>query len=212
MRGHYLRVQDAAELLGVSPATIRWYSLQGWLPTYRVGRGQVAHRRFRYADVKVLAERTGRFIPDEPRWDSSTAIDLDMAAQYLGLSPRYLVDGGWLKPGDQLGWDDLVRLERKIYPAPEPLEWMAGDEKKEGLPMMSSAAERGCGCGPRAMKGMHGPMRGHGPKWGLSEPGENASLLALRRAKRHLEVEKADLEDQIAEIDRRIAQHPDNQA
>lgn len=57
MVGHYVRVQDAAAFLGVSPATIRWYSLRGWLLPQWVGRGRVAHRRFLYADLQRVAHR-----------------------------------------------------------------------------------------------------------------------------------------------------------
>lgn len=34
-------------------------------------------------------------------------------------------------------------------------------------------------------------------------------LLALRSAQRHLEVKKADIEDRIADLDRKIKAHPD---
>jgi excisionase family DNA binding protein len=203
MVGHYLRVQDAATLLGVSPATVRWYAAQGWLPAYRVGRGRVFHRRFRYSDVQAVARRTGRFIPDEPQWDFTATITPDMAATYLGLSVRYLTDSGWLTPGQTLHGDELMALERQIYPKPEPNE-----DFEEGAAMMSMACERGLGCGPRSRHGRHGAHRG---AWGEFAPADDASLLALRRAKRHLEAQKADLEDQIAELERRIAQHPDNQ-
>jgi excisionase family DNA binding protein len=47
MFGHYLRVQEAALLLGVSPATVRWYSKQYGLQAYRIGQGQIQHRRFK---------------------------------------------------------------------------------------------------------------------------------------------------------------------
>jgi len=96
-----------------------------------------------------------------------------------------------------------MELERRIYPKPEPMT-----EFEEGAAMMSMPCERDFGCGPRAMRGRRGS---HHAAWGGWTPGDDASLLALRRAKRHLEAQKADLEDQIAELERRIAQHPDNQ-
>ncbi|MCL5971200.1 MAG: helix-turn-helix domain-containing protein [Firmicutes bacterium] len=214
MIGHYLRVQDAAELLGVSPVTVRWYSQQGWLPTYRVGRGRVSHRRFKYGDVTAVARRTGRFIPDEPRWDQASDISLEMAAQYLGLSSRYLVDSGWLEPGVRMKWSDLSNLECRIYPEPDGA-W--NDKNGErGLPMLGNAEEQHCGCGGHGGHGSQGGMRGRmqgrrGPGWEQSEvPSQEASLLALRRAKRHLEAKKADLEDQIQDLEQRIAKHPDN--
>jgi excisionase family DNA binding protein len=105
MVGHYLRVQDAARLLDVSPATIRRYSLQGWLPAYRVGHGPGGHRRFLYADLQTLARRTGRFIPNEPEWDQGQSLTVDHLAQYLGLSVRYLLVSrmGFIRGGVELG-------------------------------------------------------------------------------------------------------------
>ncbi len=219
MVGHYLRVQDAARLLDVSPATIRWYSLQGWLPAYRVGHGPGGHRRFLYADLQALARRTGRFIPDEPEWDQGQSLTVDHVAQYLGLSVRYLLDNGWVSSGTEWNWEGLRTLERQIYSEPErPIA-----VEKEGESSMMMESERGCGCHGEGMHRQHeeggwrsGPMHGgpgrqghHGMAGRLA--GEEASLMMLRRARRHLEVQKADLEDQIEDLERRIASHPDTQ-
>lgn len=211
--GHYVRVQEAAALLGVSPATIRWYSLHGWLPTYRVGRGQVAHRRFLYTDLQRVATRTGRFLPDEPGWDSTVPITIEMAAQYLGLSARYLIETGWMKPGMILAWKDLMALEQQIYRVPaESLD--RSDNSKEAIPMMMEPLmmNKRCGCqsGNMAQSSEAAPATGTKGGWPSADlPPEGASLLALRRMKRHLEVQKSDLEDQLAELERRIQTHPD---
>lgn len=209
MAGHYLRVQEAAALLGVSGATIRWYSLQGWLPTYRVGRGRVSHRRFRYTDVQAVARRTGRFLADEPRWDPTVPITLEMAAQYLGLSARYLVEAGWWLSGAVMPWEQLTALEQQIYPAaegpgaPDPIA-----QKDGGIPMMQMMMDRRCGCGKHAEGGGRGTTS---PGWPAADrPPDDANLMALRRAKRHLEARRADLEDEIAELEQRIRLHPDN--
>lgn len=208
MTGRYLRVQEAAALLGVSPATMRWYSLQGWLPTYRVGRGRVSHRRFRYSDLQAVARRTGRFLAEEPRWDPTVPVTLEMAAQYLGLSARYLVETGWAVPGAVMTWEDLVALERQIYSTAEVSSASGPTVYKDGeIPMMQMMMER-CSCGPQTHGRHHGGPRSGWPE--ADRPQEDASIIALRRAKRHLETQKADLEDQIAEIEERIRLHPDN--
>lgn len=207
MFGHYVRVQEAARILGVSPATIRWYSLQGWLPTYRVGRGAVAHRRFRYQDVQAVAVRTGRFVPDEPRWDQAVPITIDMAAQYLGLSARYLTESGLVRGGQVLNWDDLCDLEQHIY---GPAIRKEGPSMMMTEPMMEQC---GCRMGKRgASPNKSGAMGASKDRWPTDElPPNEASLMVLRRAQRHLATQKADLEDQLAELERRIQTHPDNQ-
>ncbi len=213
MVGHYVRVQEASALLGVSAATIRWYSLQGWLPTYRVGRGQVAHRRFRYPDLQRVAARTGRYLVDEPAWNRTVPITVEMAAQYLGLSPRYLTATG-VMPGTVFSWDGLMALEQQVYSCPqEPGD--GPDAVKEDIPMMKERM-MGQACGCRGGKTTPVPLEAESAAvakggWPSTElPAEGASLLALRRTRRHLEVQKADLEDQLAELERRIQAHPEN--
>ena len=229
MAGRYLRVQEAAALLGVSPVTIRWYSRQGWLPTYRVGRGQVAHRRFRYADIEAVARRTGRFLAAEPRWETTVPVTLDMAAYYLGLSARYLIETGAATTGARMTWEDLIDLEHQIYgttPAvadptqhvqekeDKPMRMMmercgSGPHGTEGDRPMGPMMRERCGCGPRGRGGPGREEKGAG--WPEADrPRDDASLLMLRRAQRHLETQRADLEDQIAEIAERIRLHPDN--
>lgn len=211
MVGHYVRVQEAAHILGVSPATIRWYSLQGWLPTYRVGRGAVAHRRFRYHDLHGVAVRTGRFVPDELRWDQTVPITTEMAAQYLGLSARYLTMIGLVTAGQILSWDDLLDLEQRIY-APTTRVPDASNSLEEETSMMMEQ----CGC----RSGKRGASLGNADagiaakgKWPTDDlPPNEASLMVLRRTQRHLATQKADLEDQLAELERRIQAHPENQS
>ncbi len=215
MFGHYVRVQEAARILGVSPATIRWYSLQGWLPTYRVGRGVVAHRRFRYQDVQGVAARTGRFVPDEPHWDQTVPITIDMAAQYLGLSARYLTESGLVRGGQVLSWDDLFNLEQHIYGPASSVPAESELRKEEPSMMMTEPMMEQCGCrmGKQgASRNEAGAMRASKGRWPTDElPPNEASLMVLRRAQRHLATQKADLEDQLAELERRIQTHPDNQ-
>jgi len=54
-----LTVTEAAELLGVSCASIRRYANEGKIKVYRVGSGR--HRRFRKRDVLEYLERNSEF-------------------------------------------------------------------------------------------------------------------------------------------------------
>ncbi len=225
--GHYLRVQEAAALLGVAPPTIRWYSAQGWLPSYRIGRGQVAHRRFLYKDVENLAVQLGRPIPEEPVWDENVPVTREMAAQYLALSPRYLTEAGLVNPGQQFTWEQLQDLACQVYQQAEA--GRATESGTQGTTAPADHKEESTMAGMAAGMHMHGPGRrgfvgGPGPwgrqgwggegwsgeGWGFSTP-DPTDLLALKAAKRHLEAHKADIEDRIAQIDKMIASHSDNQ-
>ena len=54
----YLRVKDAAEFLGVSPNTIRNWSREGKLKTFRNPIN--GYRLFRKTDLKKLLDETSR--------------------------------------------------------------------------------------------------------------------------------------------------------
>ncbi len=58
----WVSLRQAAELLGVHPATVRNWADHGDLPSRRTPGG---HRRFRRADVTHLAERTDELQPSE---------------------------------------------------------------------------------------------------------------------------------------------------
>lgn len=191
--GRYLRVGEAAELLRLAPATVRWYALQGRLPAYRVGQGPgPGHRRFRFDDVAALARELGAEAPNGPAAPRpGSTVDRQQAAAYLGLSDRFLKEAGLWPQGDTLTAEELTALERRIYPAPANL----GPEEEN-------------------MHGRHGP-RWYDPRWsdprwhggcrgGWLEELEDVDALALRSIKRHLEARKADLEDRLAEVDKRL--------
>ncbi len=227
--GHYLRVQEAASLLGVAPPTIRWYCSQGMLPTYWIGRGTTGHRRFLYQDVETLARELGRGIPAERVWDREGVWKLKDAALYLGLSTKFLVDGGFVKSGVELTWEQLQEVERSIYgdkyDAAHETDFTKGTGDDE-VEHNSMDGMRGCKHG----HGMHDPMerldrrsrpefgrRANGrmiPPWPPMSPWQASKidptdLLALKSAKRHLEAQKADIEDQIEDLVRKIESHPD---
>lgn len=194
MPRRYLRVNEAAELLGVAPVTVRWYAAQGKLPVYRVGRG-IGHRRFRYADVEHLALTLDRVIESEWPWDRSIPVTRQMAAQYLGLSSRYLSEEGHWPSGETRSFAELEALEVVIYKEPQR-EGRAPGKKEEDM-----WDTQGMG-----MHHRHGHGRGGCPGrgWMRSETLEEADSLTLRSMKRHLEAAKADIEDRLAEIGKRI--------
>ncbi|PSR37911.1 MAG: hypothetical protein C7B44_01410 [Sulfobacillus thermosulfidooxidans] len=215
MFGHYLRVQEVAVLLGVSPATVRWYAKQYSLPTYRIGQGQVQHRRFKYEDVQRLALQLGKALPPEPLWDANGSLSPADAAKYLGLSLKFLVDGHYLIPGQKLTAQDLQQVEAVIYHL-DPDESIQSTEKGE-IAMMNHAEQ--CCQGRHGMHHNMGPG-GHGMQGGrrnhrggmMPNPFfDPEDLLSLKSMKRHLEAQQADIADRISEIDKLIANHPDNE-
>lgn len=214
MFGHYLRVQEAALLLGVSPATVRWYSKQYGLQAYRIGQGQIQHRRFKYGDVQRLALNLGKALPPEPLWDATGPLSPADAAKYLGLSLKFLVDGHYLTPGQKLSQDELLRVETAVY-RPDSEE-NAHTTNTEGEPMMMNN-NAGCCQGHHGMNQGMGPMgQGmRGSKMHRSGMMQNPfydpeDLLSLKSMKRHLEAQQADIADRIGEIDKLIANHPDS--
>ncbi len=54
-----LTVAEAAELLGVSCASIRRYANEGKIKVYRIGSGR--HRRFKKRDVLEYLEKNSEF-------------------------------------------------------------------------------------------------------------------------------------------------------
>ncbi len=117
----------------------------------------------------------------------------------------------------------LVALERQIYGTSQPIQEKGdkpmtpmmrerggcGPHGTEGDQPMGPMMRERCGCGPRARGGPFREEKAAG--WPEPDrPRDDASLLTLRRAQRHLETQRADLEDQIGEIAERIRLHPDN--
>ena len=224
MPGHYLRVQEAASLLGVAPPTIRWYCGQGMLPAYWIGRGQTGHRRFLYADVARLGKRLGRIVPAERAWDPDARLTLREAAEYLGLSDKFLVGAGFAASGAGMSWAELKDLERAVYgdgAGVDSGERETGEEggesevEHEEANMRERHGDRRPGHharrGPGAwwMQGASACEPWQAPARWRTEEVDPADLLALKSAKRHLEARRADLEDQIAELTRQIENHPD---
>ncbi|MFW6139033.1 MAG: helix-turn-helix domain-containing protein [Spirochaetota bacterium] len=54
-----LTITEAAELIGVSCASLRRYANEGKIKVYRIGPGR--HRRFRKRDVFEFLERSSEF-------------------------------------------------------------------------------------------------------------------------------------------------------
>jgi len=220
MMGHYLRVQEAASLLGVAPTTIRWYCAQGLLPMFWIGRGQTGHRRFLYSDVEALGKHQGRSLPPEKTWDRDSIWNLKAIAEYLGLSDKFLIGTGLVASGAEMAWGDLQQLEREIYDnkANETDEENGDDMVNESMmenPMFNKGhGNRDHVHGHHPHKGGHW-MGAHNfapwtsrMRWQPSTM-DPTDLLALKSAKRHLEAQKADLEDLITELTRKIESHPD---
>jgi hypothetical protein len=244
--GHYLRVQEAASLLGVAPTTVRWYCTQDWLPTYWVGRGQVGHRRFLYSDVEALGKRLGRVIPPEKDWSVQSEWDVSALSEYLGLSTKFLTSIGVAQPGMKFTRDEVQQVESEIYGRTEESYGKTEDKEEErelqmetdgGMMGARKHGRREHNHGGREHRGgpgfsHHGPW-GFGPNrdprlnpqfgfapdrrvvpgWGAAQDWldniDATNLLALKQSLRHLEAQKLDLEDVIAELKKKIEMHPD---
>lgn len=208
MLGHYVRVQEAAALLGVATPTIRWYCSQGLLPTYWIGRGQMGHRRFLYSDVSDLAQQLGRTVVPEREWATSEEWGLKIISEYLGLSGKFLVDAGFIESTAKLTWDAVKRLEQEIYGQDGEIadgETHGGrHHTHEGrFPHQHRIAELGQGQHPRGNPIVLDPF---GPplRWNLHNV-DRMDIIMLNSVKRHLEAHKMDLEEKISEINHRIS-------
>lgn len=209
----YLRMGEVAELLGVAPPTVRWYALQGRLPAYRVGRGSgPGHRRFRYADVAQLGAELGKDLPpwEAPAWPADEPIRRHDAARFLGVSSRFLVDAGYWPGTDAVSAGELDALERQLYPAPSNVGPEEGRmDAMHGMHGMHGMQGRHGGYGPEAGMGRGGRGPGAGYGQGFMSRLDELDALALRSLKRHLEAEKADLEDRLAEVEHRLSRADD---
>ncbi|MCA9960866.1 MAG: helix-turn-helix domain-containing protein [Anaerolineales bacterium] len=101
MDNDWLNLSEAAELLGVHPATVRAWSDRGELPMQRTPGG---HRRFRRADVEA---RTA--VPDRTQLTGANILIQNM----LGKARLELVEGeADLQPWHQ-GLDEAVKKEHR---------------------------------------------------------------------------------------------------
>lgn len=203
-----------------------------------MGSGQVGHRRFLYGDVEALGKRLGRIIPPEPDWSAQSDWNLSMLAEYLGLSTRFLTNVGIATTGMQFTWEQVQDIERTIYGSVsrDHIETEDDEMQENEHPMEDHGYQRGasahCGPGhqppfgpgfmgfgphrdprrdPRMKPGRRGAMQALRPMqdWIDMDQLDATNLLALKRALRHLEAQKLDLEDVIAELKKKIEMHPD---
>ncbi|MCY0885495.1 MAG: hypothetical protein OWV35_06365, partial [Firmicutes bacterium] len=143
---------------------------------------------------------------------------VEEAAAYLGVSPRFLWNAGFLS--SQRGFltgADILALETSLYaPAGEGTAWLpatAGAETPEGgEERMHHHGMHGEMRGGVGRSFMGGPMAGGpmaarawagrgGPCWEDWDENEPHSVLWLRSLKRHLEARKADIEDRLAWVE-----------
>lgn len=215
MERKYWPLEMVARRLGLKPPTLRRWVDEGRIRAVRLG-GTGGHRRIPYQEVARLAAERG-----EPQWPPLEAPDpaaryrVGEAAFYLGVSPRFLWNAGFLaSQGGLLTGADILALESSLYDpgaqatpvGPEP--WPAEDDTEGGEDIMHG--HHGMHGGMRGGMGrgsMGGPMaasawggRG-GPCWQDWDAEDSHSVLWLRSMKRHLEARKADIEDRLAWVE-----------
>jgi len=199
MQAKYLRVKEAAELLGVSPSLVRLLTDQGVLATARVGRG-AGHRRILFPSLREYAESRGRPLPERPEPDPDGSYTVEEAALYLGLSSRFLVDTYLFTGALTLTGREIRELEASIYGEPEEVEEMygAGYHRHAGFgPGHGLGVGAGHGPGFGAGHG-RGYGRGFGPfGWDPEWEARPLSALSLRALKRHLEAARDNIDERL---------------
>lgn len=205
----YLRIGEAARMLGVGPGRIRMLAASGKLPTLRVGTG--GHRRIPAAAVAAMQNLEGSAMElMTPVADNIYTVE--EAAHYLGVTARFLWNSGWLaSQRGKLTGAEIQTLEQGLYgPEPDPIGDSAGDREQEGG---AHHMNRGMGGPFGGGWEMMWDILGNAPWrnfWNPDEDGSHRySELGLRSMKRHLEAARDNLDDRIQWIDEQLKKMAD---
>lgn len=107
----WLNLSEAAEVLGVHPATVRAWSDRGDLPTQRTVGG---HRRFRRADLEAWGAGTGT-LQDRRQLTSAQLVVQNMLGRArLELTEGAFNDESWYQLLDESAKKELREIGRRL--------------------------------------------------------------------------------------------------
>jgi excisionase family DNA binding protein len=107
MESEWISLSEAADLLGVHPATVRTWGDKGELPMQRTPGG---HRRFRRVDVEARA-----IVPGHSQTNVVQLVVQNMVGRArLALSDGALNDAGWYQRLDEQARQELRQLGHQL--------------------------------------------------------------------------------------------------
>jgi excisionase family DNA binding protein len=89
----WITLQEAAEILGVHPATVRNWSDKGRLPVYRTGGG---HRRYKRSEVELWAASSR----EEARFSPRNSLQMALRQIRMRIAEGQLEEQGWYRKLD----------------------------------------------------------------------------------------------------------------
>lgn len=107
----WLNLSDAAEVLGVHPATVRAWSDRGELPTQRTAGG---HRRFRRADLEAWGAGTGKAQERRQLTSAQLVVQNMLGRARLELTEGAFNDESWYQLLDDQAKKELREIGRRL--------------------------------------------------------------------------------------------------
>lgn len=107
----WLNLSDAAEVLGVHPATVRAWSDRGELPTQRTAGG---HRRFRRADLEAWGTSTGKMQERRQLTSAQLVVQNMLGRARLELTEGAFNDESWYQLLDDKAKKELREIGRRL--------------------------------------------------------------------------------------------------
>ena len=194
----YWTIQQVAERLAMPAPTVRLWVKEGRIKAFRLQSG---HRRIGHDELDRLCRALGRpNLPMLATLDATQSYRLEEASEYLGISARYLRNSGLsLSQGGTVTGGDIASWETMLYRTDEtPEHDQEGDEEMPHF----GPHHRNFEGGPEGFFMHRGPWFGpFANGWDDDRP---HSVLWLRSMKRHLEAQKADIEDRLQWVEEEL--------
>jgi excisionase family DNA binding protein len=107
----WLNLGEAAEVLGVHPATVRAWSDRGELPTQRTAGG---HRRFRRADLETWGATAGKIQERRQLTSAQLVVQNMLGRARLELTEGAFNDESWYQLLDEQAKKELREIGRRL--------------------------------------------------------------------------------------------------